>query len=111
MASTSSSFFAPQMTPLPDGRGKHVLVTGSTGVVGRSAVESFRAAGWTKITAVSRRQPTYDLTGVTFVSLDLLDREACARVIRPLTDLTHVCYTAVLEAGVSKSRLDYACSF
>ena len=34
---------------------------------------------------------------MSFVSLDLLDREACARAIKPLTDLTHVCYTAVLE--------------
>ena len=40
--------------------------------MGRSAVESFRAADWTKITAVSRRAPTYDLTGINFVALDLL---------------------------------------
>lgn len=90
-------FFKPQLTPLPDGRGKHVLITGATGVVGRGAVESFRAAGWTKITAVSRRRPTFDLQGINFLPLDLLDREACAKAVAALPDLTHVAYTAVLE--------------
>ena len=34
-----SEFFKAQATPLPDGKGKHVLITGATGVVGRGAVE------------------------------------------------------------------------
>ena len=34
----ANPFFAPQLTTLPDGKGKHVLVTGATGVVGKLVV-------------------------------------------------------------------------
>ena len=80
---------------------RHVLIVGATGIVGRAAVEHFcRDPSWDRVTCVSRRKPTYDLLGGTWLPMDLLDRAACAATARAhLGSVTHAVYGAVLEMG------------
>jgi nucleoside-diphosphate-sugar epimerase len=56
-------------------RGK-VLVAGASGLVGHAAIEHFSRLGW-EVVGVSRRSPA-DLPKAELVSVDLLDRDACA---------------------------------
>jgi nucleoside-diphosphate-sugar epimerase len=74
---------------------EHILVTGATGVVGRSAMQHYAERGY-KVTAVSRRRPlnTY---GATWHSLDLSDAEACKKLLSPLTDLVQIVFAALHE--------------
>jgi nucleoside-diphosphate-sugar epimerase len=74
-----------------------VLVTGASGLLGVAAIEKFLAAGW-EVVGVSRRRP--ELPGgrnVEFLSVDLRDAEAARTAFAPLTDITHVAYTALHE--------------
>ena len=74
-----------------------VLVAGASGLIGVSAIESFLDAGWDVI-GVSRRKPTLPSgRDFDFVSVDLRDEKAVAEALSPLTDVSHVAYTAVYE--------------
>ncbi|KAJ9653484.1 hypothetical protein H2198_007326 [Neophaeococcomyces mojaviensis] len=75
--------------------GEHVLVTGATGVVGRSAMQYYAERGY-KVTAVSRRRPlnTY---GASWTSLDLADVDACKKVLSSLTDVVQIVFAALHE--------------
>ena len=74
-----------------------VLVTGASGLLGVAAIEKFLSAGW-EVVGVSRRKPEL-LSGqeIEFVSADLRDREATRAAFEPLTDITHIAYTALHE--------------
>jgi nucleoside-diphosphate-sugar epimerase len=74
---------------------EHVLVTGATGLVGRSAMQHYAEQGY-KVTAVSRRKPlnTY---GASWISLDLADAEACKKALSPLTDIVQIVFAALHE--------------
>lgn len=74
---------------------EHILITGATGVVGRSAMQYYASRGY-KVTAVSRRPPiqTY---GATWFSLDLSDAEACLKALSPLTDIVQIVFAALHE--------------
>jgi len=74
-----------------------VLVTGASGLLGVAAIEKFLSAGW-NVVGVSRRKP--DLPSgrdVQFLSVDLRDEEAARAAFEPLTDVTHIAYTALHE--------------
>lgn len=71
-----------------------VAVVGASGVVGRSAMTQLQMAGIEAV-AISRRQP--DLAHIDFMSLDLLDAEACRDVADRLADVTHVIFAALFE--------------
>jgi nucleoside-diphosphate-sugar epimerase len=72
------------------------LVAGASGLVGFAAARHFsRLPDW-KVVAVSRRIPD-GLDGVDLISVDLLDREACATVFGAMQDVTHVVYAALYE--------------
>ena len=74
-----------------------VLVAGASGLVGAAAVEKFLTDGWDVI-AVSRRPPEIDAVGeVRHLPIDLRDPDASRAAVEPLTDVTHVVYTAVYE--------------
>ena len=73
-----------------------VLVTGA-GLLGVAAIEKFLSAGW-EVVGVSRRKPEL-LRGrdVEFLSVDLRDEKAARSAFKPLTDITHIAYTALHE--------------
>lgn len=72
-----------------------LLVAGASGLVGHAAIERFCRLGW-EVVGVSRRRPA-DLPKAELVSVDLLDREACAATFSNMGDVTHVVYAAVSE--------------
>lgn len=96
-----------------------MLVVGASGIVGRACFEHFcdregddrerggeetTGTGWDVI-GVSRRAP--DLAVGRHLSLDLLDRQACARALGELGPVTHVVYAALQEKpGLVEGWLD-----
>jgi nucleoside-diphosphate-sugar epimerase len=76
---------------------KKVLVTGASGLLGVAAIEKFLAAGW-EVVGVSRRKPELPSgRDVKFLSVDLRDEKAARSAFEPLTDITHIAYTALHE--------------
>ncbi|HZC34231.1 MAG TPA: SDR family oxidoreductase [Chthoniobacterales bacterium] len=76
---------------------KKVLVTGASGLLGVAAVEKFLSAGW-EVVGVSRRKPELPSDReIEFLSVDLRDKEAARAAFEPLTDVTHIAYTAIHE--------------
>ena len=74
-----------------------VLVTGASGLLGVAAIEKFLSAGW-EVVGVSRRKPELPSgRDVEFLSVDLRDEEAARAAFEPLTDITHIAYTALHE--------------
>jgi nucleoside-diphosphate-sugar epimerase len=74
-----------------------VLVTGASGLLGVAAIEKFLSAGW-DVVGVSRRKPELPSgRNVRFLSVDLRDEEAARAAFEPLTDVTHIAYTALHE--------------
>src|SRR3981189_1829716 len=74
-----------------------VLVTGASGLLGVAAIEKFLSAGW-EVVGVSRRKPELPSGwDVEFLSVDLRDEETARAAFGPLTDITHIAYTALHE--------------
>ncbi len=77
-----------------------VLVTGASGLLGVAAIEKFLSAGW-EVIGVSRRKPElsnhFRGRHIEFLSVDLRDGEAARAAFEPLTDITHIAYTALHE--------------
>ena len=74
-----------------------VLVTGASGLLGVAAIEKFLSAGW-DVVGVSRRKPELPSgRDIEFLSVDLRDEEAARAAFEPLTDITHIAYTALHE--------------
>ena len=74
-----------------------VLITGASGLLGVAAVEKFRSAGW-NVVGVSRRKPQLPSErDIEFLSVDLRDADAARTAFEPLSDVTHVAYTALYE--------------
>src|SRR6201987_2683718 len=76
---------------------KKVLITGASGLLGVAAIERFLDAGW-EVVGVSRRKPALPSgRKIEFLSVDLRDQEKTRAAFEPLTDVTHVVYTALHE--------------
>src|SRR5258705_13329331 len=74
-----------------------VLVTGASGLLGVAAIEKFLSAGWEGV-GVSRRKPELpNGRDVAFLSVDLRDDKKARAAFEPLTDITHIAYTALHE--------------
>jgi nucleoside-diphosphate-sugar epimerase len=74
-----------------------VLVTGASGLLGGAAIEKFLAAGW-EVVGVSRRKPELPSgRDFEFLSVDLRNEKAARAAFEPLTDITHIAYTALHE--------------
>jgi nucleoside-diphosphate-sugar epimerase len=89
-----------------------VMVTGASGLIGIAAIEKFLSADW-EVVAVSRRKPElFSGRDFEFLSVDLTDQAAAHAAFEPLTDVTHIAYTALQEqpelvAGwSSKAQID-----
>lgn len=72
----------------------HILITGATGLVGRSAMQWYSNRGY-KVIAISRRKPinTY---GASWLSVDLADENAC-KVLSSLKDVVQIVFAALHE--------------
>ena len=76
-----------------------VLVTGASGLLGVAAIKKFLCSGW-KVVGVSRREPELPSgRGIEFLSIDLHDGNAARAGFEPLTDITHIAYTAIHEGS------------
>ena len=76
---------------------KKVLITGASGLLGVAAIERFLDAGW-EVVGVSRRKPELPSgRNIDFLSVDLRDQEKTRAAFEPLTDVTHITYTALHE--------------
>jgi nucleoside-diphosphate-sugar epimerase len=76
---------------------KKVLVTGASGLLGVAAIEKFLAAGW-EVVGASRRKPELPSgRDMDFLSVDWRDEERTRAAFEPLTDITHIAYTALHE--------------
>src|SRR6266850_7560529 len=75
---------------------KKVLVTGA-GLLGVAAIERFLSGGW-DVVGVSLRKPKLSSgRDIEFLSVDLRDEKAARAAFEPLTDVTHIAYTAIYE--------------
>ncbi len=75
---------------------RKVLVTGA-GLLGVAAIEKFLSAGW-DVVGVSLRKPKLPSgREIEFLSVDLRDDKAARAAFEPLTDVTHIAYTAIHE--------------
>jgi nucleoside-diphosphate-sugar epimerase len=73
-----------------------VLVAGA-GLLGVAAIEKFLSAGW-DVVGVSLRKPKLPSgRDIQFLSVDLRDEKAARAAFEPLTDITHIAYTAIHE--------------
>src|SRR5260221_6433658 len=76
---------------------KKGLVTGESGRLGVAAIEKFLRGAWA-VAGVSRRKPELPSgRDVEFLSVDLRDEETARAAFEPLTDITHIAYTALHE--------------
>jgi nucleoside-diphosphate-sugar epimerase len=75
---------------------KTVLVAGASGLVGWACVRRFAGEPGTRVIALSRRPPPVN-PGARFLSVDLTDAEATAKVVRSLPEVTHLVYAALYE--------------
>jgi nucleoside-diphosphate-sugar epimerase len=76
----------------------YVLVAGASGFVGGAVARRFVADGW-RVLGAARRPPLMPMPGADFVSVDLLDRDACAATARGLGAVTHLAFAAVNETA------------
>lgn len=75
--------------------GRKILIAGGSGLVGLAALKHFAAHPDWDVVGLSRRRP--DVEGAVLLSVDLRDRDECARALSELADVTHLVYTAVYE--------------
>src|ERR1700740_2469656 len=76
---------------------KKVLVTGASGLLGVAGIDMFLSAGW-EVVGASRRKPELPSgRDFEFLSVDLRDDEPPRAAFEPLTDITHIAYTALHE--------------
>jgi nucleoside-diphosphate-sugar epimerase len=74
-----------------------VLVAGASGLIGVAAIEAFLSAGWDVI-GISRRKPNLPSgRHFDFIPVDLRDERGARTALSPLTNVTHVAYTAIYE--------------
>jgi nucleoside-diphosphate-sugar epimerase len=76
---------------------KKVLIAGVSGLVGGAALERFAHRDDWEVIGVSRRKPWIPLGHAKHMSVDLLDRAACAHVFGKMSDVNYVVFAALNE--------------
>src|SRR5262249_46632357 len=74
----------------------HILIVGSTGLVGTAAVEHFSALPEWEVTTIARRKLPI-AADVRQLQVDLADARCCAVNLESLQTVTHVLYAALYE--------------
>jgi len=83
---------------------KHALVVGASGLLGTNFLRHLARQDDWETTSLSRRPP--DAAGsARHISLDLLDRTACLKVLASLPDITHVFYLSRAVEGKYTIRI------
>lgn len=72
---------------------RKTVVAGATGIVGRYLIAHLKQIGGWDIVGLARR-PDPAVDGITWVEVDLLDRDACADRIGAIAGATHLFYAA-----------------
>lgn len=72
------------------------LVAGATGIVGSQLVTALRQQDWQVIGLT--RQPATSTHDIPFIHVDLLDAQQSAQALAPLNQVTHIFYSAWLNA-------------
>jgi nucleoside-diphosphate-sugar epimerase len=78
------------------GEMKTVVVAGAVGVIGRAVLAHLDDRADTRVIAISRRRPDFP-TRAEHASVDLLDPDACRRVLTAHRDVTHIVFAAYQE--------------
>lgn len=73
------------------------LVAGATGIVGRQLVNALRQQDWQVIGLT--RKPATSPQDIPFIHVDLLDAQQSAQALAPLNHVTHIFYSAWLNAA------------
>lgn len=68
---------------------KRVVIVGASGLVGYACVKHFASHSDCDVVVISRKPPA-KLGKNTFISLDLTNRDECARVFTSVSDATHL---------------------
>ncbi len=76
---------------------KKVLIAGASGAVGSAALTHFASLPEWEVVGLSRRPPIVPMGKARHISVDLLDRAACATVFGAMDDVTHVVFAALNE--------------
>ena len=76
---------------------KKLLIAGTSGLIGGAALTRFSGRDDWDVIGVSRRKPWVPLGGAKHISVDLLDRTACAEIFGAMADIDHVIYAALNE--------------
>lgn len=71
------------------------LVAGATGIVGRQLIKTLRQQQW-QVIGLSSRSSTN--TYIPLINVDLLDAQHSAQALAPLNQVTHIFYSAWLNA-------------
>lgn len=69
------------------------LVVGANGVIGSNLIRHLSELGDWEIIGLSRRGGA-DKSNIRYISVDLLDADACRQTLNRLTGITHIFYTA-----------------
>ncbi len=83
---------------------KNVLVAGGLGVIGRALIEHCEHDTDVNLIGLARRAPDFS-TRARFVSVDLLDRQACGACLAELPPITHVVYAAWVPAASRQAEV------
>ncbi|NJQ18665.1 SDR family oxidoreductase [Pantoea sp. LS15] len=73
------------------------LVAGASGIVGRQLVKTLLHNKW-QVIGLSRHAATHP-DAIPMVNVDLLDAQNSAEVLQPLSDITHIFYSAWANAA------------
>ena len=76
---------------------KKVLIAGVSGLVGGAALQRFAHRDDWEVIGVSRRKPWVPLGHAKHITVDLLDRAACADVFGEMSDVNYVVFAALNE--------------
>ncbi|HAT3647737.1 SDR family oxidoreductase [Raoultella ornithinolytica] len=76
---------------------KVALVAGANGIIGNQLVKTLLRNGW-EVIGLSRHALSHP-DGIPMVEVDLLDAAGSARALRPLSDITHIFYSAWVNAA------------
>lgn len=76
---------------------KVALVAGASGIVGRQLVNTLLHNEW-EVIGLSRNALSHP-EGIPLVNVDLLDEQHSARMLQPLSGVTHIFYSAWLNAA------------
>ncbi|WP_343551134.1 SDR family oxidoreductase [Pantoea sp.] len=72
------------------------LVAGATGIVGRQLIKTLRQQQW-QVIGLSRHSSTDN--AIPIIEVDLLDAQYSAQALAPLNQVTHIFYSAWLNAA------------